>query len=89
MPATLSVNRACSRCPEVESHEVTFDEVALWAKDNRSLPPTLRVNVEGLETITFEHLCASCRKIVMRHLAQVGKKLRHRSSARTEQLEVE
>jgi hypothetical protein len=79
----LTINRKCARCPEVESREISLEEAALLAKHDLKPPPALRVIFDGQEQVEFEYLCASCRQIALRHLGQVGKRLKHRSSTRT------
>jgi hypothetical protein len=83
MPARLALEETCSRCPRVESREVTLEEAAKLAKSGLKPKATaLKVMVEGKAHFEFETLCETCKKIVLGYLASASKQLKHRSSLR-------
>lgn len=82
MSATLTVNRTCSRCPREERTEVSLQDLVNAAKADLDGPKALRVVLDGEETVVLENLCSVCRQIVRRHLDQIDRRLRQRSSLR-------
>jgi hypothetical protein len=90
MPAKLKIEHECSRCPRVDTREMTYKEVVeLGEKGLRTGPKALRAVVNGEEFLTFDHLCEECSVIVSRYLGLIGKKLEKVSSVRERTAEVE
>ena len=82
-PATITVNRECSRCPRVDRTEVSIEEVVKLAKTGLKQPRAMRITMDGNETHSFDTLCGTCRQIVERGLAGLSKRLEQRSSVRS------
>jgi hypothetical protein len=96
---TLTVNRACSRCPRIEQTEVSVEDIVKMATTNKSQggkaaipegPKALLVRVNEKQTIEFPFLCTPCTQIVSRYIEHIAKRPKHQSALRGEtKIEVE
>lgn len=85
MSTTITINRTCSRCPRVESTELTIEEATALVRGDKKKEedPQLAVRLSDKRGVMrFDYLCSTCRQIVCRYLDMIFKKQSHKSSLR-------
>lgn len=66
MSYQIALKKKCSRCPRVESEDVTIEE-ALHRTEKKE-PTAAIVELDGGQVYAFDALCAPCRAIVISYL---------------------
>lgn len=81
----ITLNIECSRCPRVESTEITLEQAIALAnekKNNVQKPNALELVIDGVVVATYAKLCSTCRNVVLNLLDGVSRKAEKVSALR-------
>lgn len=81
----ITLNIECSRCPRVESTEISLEQAIALAnekKNNVKKPNALELVIDGTTVATYEKLCSTCRNVVLNLLDGVSRKAEKVSALR-------
>lgn len=73
----ITLNIECSRCPRVESTEISLEKAIELANEKKNAvkkPDALELKIDGVVVATYEKLCSTCRNVVMSLLDGVSRK---------------
>jgi hypothetical protein len=82
----ITLNIECSRCPRVESTEISLEQAIALANEKKNgtkKPDALELKIDGVVVATYEKMCSTCRNVVMNLLDGVSRKAEKVSALRT------
>lgn len=60
----IKLTEQCSRCPRVETFDVSLDEAVARVKVPEQRSKALTIVLDGEEVVSYDYLCEECRGIV-------------------------